>query len=321
MKKDSEPWLTWASADFAPASQFDAWESALNASHLPWALDRVHAERFGARMRLKDFGGLRVVSCECEPCSGRRRSRQIGRGEGEYFGALLLLSGEERVRQSGHALVLRPRSLMIWDSTKDIDFEVAADIKKVTVFIPRDRVASGSEAFLRHCDRVIDCGRGVPAVLASHLGALAGELGSIDHRTGTAAVDLTVDLIASALEASEAPGLSAGQGGLLSDIEAYVLDNLADPGLTPDGIARHFFISTRYLHLLFARSDRTVCRFIAEHRLDRARRELIRTAPSGEPITRIAADVGIDDPAHFSRLFKQRFGVSPRQLRKEAAGT
>ena len=53
--------------------------------------------------------------------------------------------------------------------------------------------------------RAIDSGfevasdSGIPAVLASHLQSLAGQLDAIDGPSGAAAVDLTVDLIAAAI--------------------------------------------------------------------------------------------------------------------------
>jgi len=288
----------------------------LNASHLPWSLGPSRAGSFNGRMGQKDFGGLRVVSCECEPCVGHRGSRQIGVDDGEYFGALLLLDGQERVRQNGRESLLRPKSMLIWDSTKEIDFIVDSFIRKVTIFIPQERVPE-SHSVRRHCGEVIDCERGIPAVVASHLAALAGELESIDHRVGASAVNLTVDLIACSLDGREDSSLTLVQRDLVAAIESYILDNLADAEMTPDGIALRFSISKRYLHLMFARSDRTVCQYIVENRLDRARRELIRSVSDGESITVIAGRVGFGDPAYFSRLFKQRYGVAPRDFRKE----
>lgn len=320
MTSDTTAWPRWQSTDYAAGEQFDAWRAALDDSHLPWALTGGRSDRFDASMRRQDFGDLRVVTCRCEPCAGRRRARQRTGGEGEYVAALLLLAGEEHVRQQDRALVLQPRSLLVWDSTQDIDFEVAAGISKVTVFVPRDRVAARASSFLRHRGEVVDCRRGMPAVTAAHLAALADELGTIDELDGTAALDLTVELIAATLEAGEDLSLTRPQRDLLAGIERYVLANLADPELTPETIARHFYISTRYLHRLFAHTPWTAGRYIVEHRLDLARRELLRTAGSGESISQVAGRLGFVDSAHFSRLFRQRFGLAPRELRRARLG-
>jgi len=314
MAVQSEPWLSWTSADYREIEQYDAWEAALNDSHLRWDLSRRQGSSFTGLMGLKDFGGLRVVRCDCSPCSGHRASRQIRADGGEYFGALLLLDGQERVRQNGHDALLRPQSLMIWDSTKEIDFAVDSRIRKITVFIP-NRPSYQVASLRRHCGEVIDCARGIPAVVASHLTTLAGELESIDHLAGAPTVDLTVELIAAALDAREDQSLTVAQRELVAAIESDILENLADTELTPAVIAQRFSISKRYLHLLFARTDRTVCEFITGNRLERARRELGSMA-TGESITAIAGRVGFGDPAHFSRLFKQRYGVSPRDFRR-----
>ncbi len=50
-------------------------------------------------------------------------------------------------------------------------------------------------------------------------------------------------------------------------------------------------------------------------RLDRAARELRMT---GRPIIRIALDCGWSNLSHFYRLFRQRFGLTPRQYRLRA---
>jgi len=54
--------------------------------------------------------------------------------------------------------------------------------------------------------------------------------------------------------------------------------------------------------------------FVLTTRLSRAQELLAR---STLPIGQIAAEVGIDDPSYFTRLFTRRVGVSPRAFRHE----
>ena len=70
----------------------------------------------------------------------------------------------------------------------------------------------------------------------------------------------------------------------------------------------------RYLHLLFSRFGTTVSRWILERRLERCRRELVVTGPH-KNITEVAFKWGFNDAAHFSRVFKKRYGVPPREYR------
>jgi AraC-like DNA-binding protein len=50
-------------------------------------------------------------------------------------------------------------------------------------------------------------------------------------------------------------------------------------------------------------------------RLERCARDLLDPALAHEPIGEIAARWGITNPAHFSRLFRAQFGLSPSEYR------
>lgn len=56
--------------------------------------------------------------------------------------------------------------------------------------------------------------------------------------------------------------------------------------------------------------------FIIQTRLNRAQQLLANTASD---VSAIAAQIGYDDPAYFSRLFRRRVGVSPVQFRRQEA--
>ncbi len=55
---------------------------------------------------------------------------------------------------------------------------------------------------------------------------------------------------------------------------------------------------------------------ILERVLREARRRLIHTAA---PVSQVAYDLGYQDPAYFSRIFKRRSGVTPRTFREQSA--
>jgi AraC-like DNA-binding protein len=49
-------------------------------------------------------------------------------------------------------------------------------------------------------------------------------------------------------------------------------------------------------------------RYLREVRLDAARARLLG---NGSRVSEVAVEVGFESPAHFTREFKRRFGVSP----------
>ena len=62
-----------------------------------------------------------------------------------------------------------------------------------------------------------------------------------------------------------------------------------------------------------------MCDFIRSARLDRCRRDLLDPAFADQPISAIASRWGLPSAPHFSRLFRQAYGCSPREFRRDAA--
>lgn len=98
-----------------------------------------------------------------------------------------------------------------------------------------------------------------------------------------------------------------------------VLDHIAthfqDPGLSLEIVARRQGISPRYLQRLMASSGTSFTERVNELRLQRAFELVTGRHTSAQRISDIALEVGFSDVSHFNRLFRARFGVSPRGIR------
>jgi AraC family transcriptional activator of tynA and feaB len=104
----------------------------------------------------------------------------------------------------------------------------------------------------------------------------------------------------------------ASSNPLSQKIKDYIAVNLHDPDLSIDGIAASLNCSKRYLHMAFASEGTTIARYIWSVRLENCRRDLETARPG--TVTDIAFSWGFNSSSHFSRLFKERFGVSPSRL-------
>jgi AraC-like DNA-binding protein len=101
---------------------------------------------------------------------------------------------------------------------------------------------------------------------------------------------------------------------LVTRIEAYVQQHLADPGLSPESIAHAHHISVRQLYKLWSGRDLGLAEWIMRGRLEGARRDLRRN--ESLPIAALARRWGFTDATHFGRRFRSAYGISPREWRQ-----
>lgn len=100
----------------------------------------------------------------------------------------------------------------------------------------------------------------------------------------------------------------------LSEILALMETNLEEP-IRPSDLAKTVNISTRQLERLFRRYlSSTPKKYYMDMRLQRAQHLLLQTRLS---VTEVAVACGFNSGSHFSRLFRQRYGMSPHKLRGE----
>lgn len=106
-----------------------------------------------------------------------------------------------------------------------------------------------------------------------------------------------------------------GMSALFTSATDAIEDRLWDDEIDADKVATLVNVSTRTLHRAFKAHDATISGWIRERRLDRCRADLADPRYSHVPVSQVAARWGLLDAAHFSRLFKARFGVPPRTFR------
>lgn len=103
----------------------------------------------------------------------------------------------------------------------------------------------------------------------------------------------------------------------LAEAVALMEANIEEP-MTLDELSYHVGLSRRQLERLFQRYLQCVpTRYYLELRLERARQLLLQTSM---PIVDIALACGFISAPHFSKCYRDTFGLPPRDERRRAAG-
>lgn len=309
----------WSTDQVGPADATDAWQAALSDNYGLWQVSKAVDSGFSASIRNRNFNGLRVVECVCDPCTGRRMPQLISRDASSFIGVQITRSGSERFHFGGEVISVGSGDLVIWTSDHPTEFTVMEKLHKVSLVLPwsdiQDRLPRGA----RFSGTVIDSRKGIGAVLFSHVDSLARQLEGLGDNDHAAVRRATLELLAAAMNHR----VDTPQRGLalqyLKRLQDYILANLQDETLTPTSIAEANQMSPRYVHMLFAQIGVSVSSWIRLQRLERCREDLASRTYRDTSVAEIAYAWGFNDATHFSRVFKQQYGVNPRDFREKPA--
>ncbi len=309
----------WRAHGASVQHRLESWAEILAATHIAFDVRetvRTPVEFHGAVMRRR-LGDLMLVDCAASPFLGLHRGgMSTPAGNENILGLQFVFKGVELVRERNREVALQPGDVVLWDGLQPTEVEIVEPFYKRTLMFPRDEV-------LALCPRLADADalpvldRDGPArLLVRYMNALALELPQLETGARIAAANAALELLRAAVEPRLPTNRAAERAALRADIRRYVRTHLQDAALGPASIASTYAMSVRALHALFEDSDASVATLIRTERLVRCREDLQRL--NGGSVTEIAFRWGFCDAAHFSRVFKREFGVTPSESRHAA---
>jgi len=225
------------------------------------------------------------------------------------------LGGEASARTNGRTFRLDPRSICVISAGASADLRARTNSELLVLSVAASSIGPAREPIESGAGRVWATDDGSGTLVAGLLSALGAQMDQLVSDNAGRLAQHVIGLIA-VMCADVAPvSVSADSDVSLVQIKRYIEDNLGDADLTPDAIARVHCVSTRTLRRLFEGDGETVSGWIRQRRMEQCRLDLIDAASSTVPVSSIGARWGMWDAAHFSRLFKSSYGLSPRALR------
>jgi acetamidase/formamidase/AraC-like DNA-binding protein len=162
---------------------------------------------------------------------------------------------------------------------------------------------------------------GFAEIFSRTLESSARNLEALSDTEWAAVAQGLADLLPTFMRQLVAPTTEAGgtatQAAILHRLCQTIERKLDDPDLTPARVAEAEGISERYMQKLFEGSGSSFTHYLRERRLQRTSAELSNPAEAHHSISEIAFRNGFNDSAHFSRAFRHRFGLSPREFRQQ----
>lgn len=299
-------------------ARVDQWQQMLSRTHLPWSVSVPHETRhaFEASVRRWWIGDLALVDCECGPCSGSRRHREIASTDGEFVVVLITRSGRESVMQCDAESTMSAGDAVVWESTRPARFSVWEQLSKRSMLIPSAALDEVNGRAWLSGGLILNGSAPGTRLLTGYLETLSQTLPELPAAAVCAARNATLELLIGALRADgDVPASRMAHPALRAAMDRYIAAHLLSEPVTPAAVAHAHGVSVRTVNRVFNATGETVSEVVRVRRLARARGEV---ASGRDSITAIAARWGFADGSHFSRSFKARYGSSPSEYRAHA---
>ncbi|MFI2779263.1 AraC-like ligand-binding domain-containing protein [Streptomyces sp. ALB3] len=290
------------------------WESVV-------AVDIDHgppAEDLSVRIGLGAVGPLRICSARATAVTIRRTDRLARQDEEPAVFLGLQVTGTSLVAQNGRECVLRPGEFALYESIAPYTLLFDEGVDHHFLRFPRAALAL-PDRLLRDTGAVaLGPDNPVARLAFTYFSQLAasGELHQGPH--AEAVVEPSVDLLRAVLTSQRGDSALARaplEATLGLRVTQYVREHLADPDLSAARIASAHGISVRHLYAVLSRSGISLGDWIRTRRLAECRRELAGPYGRLRTIAATGRRWGFVNAAHFSKVFRQTYGISPREWR------
>ena len=228
------------------------------------------------------------------------------------------LKGRTSVEQCGRTMRLSPGTWGLCDAPTPCVSSHTEDVDQLHLLIPRESVRIAVDPRFVVCRPFAEQSR-ISELMCRTIISLFEELPHLGARHAVDLADIALNFFHLALtERIQQPEASSAKEGLRERINAYVESRLRDSSLSLDQIAADLHCTKRYLHMAFAAEDRSLNEYIWDRRLERCREDLENPMLRARSITDTAMSWGFSNLSHFSRAFRDRFGMTPRAAREMA---
>ena len=305
-----------------PRRRVEFWNDAACESLTPQAAEPLNPRTFSGRLIRADVGDLRFVEFNSDAAVVRHSRAHIARSGGAYYLIRFQLDSESVCSQGGEDVRLRAGDFSLCDTARPYQLAFDRPVSILTLRVAKNVL----QRYVGSPERLVH----VPVSGSTGAGALASRVireiwKSSDVALGPGVAprfaNVVLELIASAYV-----GIGRCQvdrSCLASALRLRIMDfidqSLCDPDLSPVMVAQALKISSRHVHRLFAQEGGTVTRYILRAALEKCRAALADPLLAGLSLTHICSEYGFRSLPHFSRLFRDEYGMAPSDYRREAA--
>lgn len=302
-RHSEQPAVVFDTRELPPEERFASW-----ATGMPYyAVSTPDPEAFEARIHAWSLAPLLVVDAQMSAVTVSRDPVRIDSDGRDELLLLLLERGSVEGDADGRRFRARAGEIACHDRARPLTMTLSAG-RNIAISLPRVFLEERVRAAGLH-GRVLSGGGA--ALLRASMHALPKAMSEMRNAAELARV--LRDLVAATVRDMDHVEGGNTTEALRARARRFIGENLDSP-LSVEQLCAALGVSRARLYRAFEDGG-GIARHIQAQRLARVHR-LLRDPAETRPIGQLAASHGFADSAHFSRLFRKRFGLSAQELRR-----
>jgi AraC-like DNA-binding protein len=311
----------FSTSDVHPRDRFAYWYEVACRQIVLHDSRPVSRPTFHASIEAGVLANTRLILFQNAPLTVNRTARHIARASEDMLFICRQCSGTLTFEQEGRELVLRSGEVTLIDAMLPYKVRCPAESKLLLLKVPREALEArlGRTRCLSLCSMAQS--EAAASLTSAYLSLLPERVGQMRSAVQQMVENQVLDLFAAALAGAtgERVRISSAHVLAVTKLRAAIEARLTEPALDRDGVAAAAGLSVRYANAVLAREGTSIARLILSRRLDRCRMALEDPAQAHRSVSEIAYGWGFSDMTHFSRRFKEAWGMLPSEYRRAKA--
>lgn len=308
----------FSTAGVSRSSRVGYWTELNQSLFTPLRVEPSSSDTFDAEVRLETLGPAGMARIKSTPTSIVCGEEHVSKITRRRFSVRHVMRGQVVLNQYGREIRMEAGDFTLTDNTCPQQYTICEPTETMIFAIPDTLVKSlipyPEQLCGVHMSGQFGFGRTVTSMLQS-IWAQVEE--GVSAEAGPVIAKHFLDVLVSSYALAHRTDVegSAIANARRIRIKRFIETQLRDPELTAAAVAEAFKISPRYLRMIFAKDNESVSSYILRRRVEECAREMRSSLSRSRTITEIAFSWGFNGAPHFTRSFRDHFGMTPKEYR------
>jgi AraC-like DNA-binding protein len=305
---------TYSTAHIAPAARLKYWNDIQRDIFMPMEVKPLDRASFEAELRFDALGSLGIARTMSRAARIDHSEKHVQQTAHRVASLIMPIRGPVTFYSYGREVALDEGDLGLIDSSAPSTVVLSCTNHALVLAIPYALLALHAPNPEAYFGWRMSGQRGLGHTLNAMVRSLWTQVEQgLPPHSGRQVTDSLLALVAAAYASEQKADVAESSLALArrAQIKRFIEAHLRDPGLSAVAIAAALDLSPRYVRMVFTAEHEHVSAYILRRRLDECAKQLGHPLWRGRSITETAFDWGFTNTAHFTRAFKQQFGVTP----------